>query len=317
MTRIPAVRGLLAVWLLAVGLAGCGDPASLRVLRFEENPIIRPEMLAGDAGENINGPSLIRAPGWLENPLGKYYLYFAHHQGGYIRLAYADRLDGPWKIYQAGTLRLDQAGSCVHHVASPDVHVDDSSGEIRMYFHCPVEETLEQQHTFVATSRDGIHFAPRPEVLGLSYFRVFEWDEFHYAVGMPGVFYRSRSGLDSFEEGPTLFNEDMRHSALKLDGNVLSVFHTVVGEEPERIVLSKIRLTSDWMSWKESEPVVILEPERDYEGADLRLEPSARDLAPGRVRQLRDPAIFEEDGKTYLLYSVAGESGIAIAEIVG
>jgi hypothetical protein len=34
-----------------------------------------------------------------------------------------------------------------------------------------------------------------------------------------------------------------------------------------------------------------------------------------RVRQLRDPALFEEEGRTYLLYSVAGESGIAIAEI--
>jgi hypothetical protein len=33
------------------------------------------------------------------------------------------------------------------------------------------------------------------------------------------------------------------------------------------------------------------------------------------VRQLRDPAIFTEDGRTYLLYSVAGESGIAIAEL--
>jgi len=30
---------------------------------------------------------------------------------------------------------------------------------------------------------------------------------------------------------------------------------------------------------------------------------------------LRDPAIFEEDGNIYLLYSVAGELGIAIAAL--
>ena len=30
---------------------------------------------------NINGPSLIKVPHWMENPLGKYYLYFAHHKG--------------------------------------------------------------------------------------------------------------------------------------------------------------------------------------------------------------------------------------------
>ena len=258
MTRI------LFLWLFLWGLAGCGDPARVKVLRFQQNPMIRPEMLPEGDGENINGPSLIRAPAWLGNPLGKYYLYFAHHQGKSIRLAYADRLEGPWNMYGPGTLRLDQASSCVHHVASPDVHVDDSSREIQMYFHCPVEETLEQQYTFVATSRGGIQFPPRSEALGLSYFRVFEWDGFHYGLGMPGVFYRSRSGLDSFEEGPTLFNEDMCHSALKVDGNVLSVFHTVVGDIPERIVLSKIRLTSNWMSWTGSKPAVFQEDGKTY-----------------------------------------------------
>ena len=54
-------------------------------------------------GSNINGPSLIRVPDWLPNPLGKYYLYFAHHKGEYIRLAYADDLSGPWTTYEAGT----------------------------------------------------------------------------------------------------------------------------------------------------------------------------------------------------------------------
>jgi len=51
------------------------------VSRFESNPIIYPDMLglAGELGANINGPSLIRVPDWVERPLGKYYLYFAHH----------------------------------------------------------------------------------------------------------------------------------------------------------------------------------------------------------------------------------------------
>ena len=31
--------------------------------------------------------------------------------------------------------------------------------------------------------------------------------------------------------------------------------------------------------------------------------------------QLRDPAIFAEEGRLYLLYSVAGEQGIAIARL--
>ena len=57
-------------------------------------PIIVPNMDAR-MGTNINGPSLIRAPDWLPTPPGRYLLYFAHHNGTYIRLAFADAIEGP------------------------------------------------------------------------------------------------------------------------------------------------------------------------------------------------------------------------------
>jgi hypothetical protein len=63
-------------------------------------------------------------------------------------------------------------------------------------------------------------------------------------------------------------------------------------------------------------PTEILRPERSWEGADAPLVPSVRSTAYGQVNQLRDPAIFEENGRVYLLYAVAGESGIAIAEVL-
>jgi len=55
------------------------NPSSeaLRIERLPGNPIIRPAMLPAHDGANINGPSLIRAPTWITNPLGNYYLYFA------------------------------------------------------------------------------------------------------------------------------------------------------------------------------------------------------------------------------------------------
>jgi len=31
----------------------------------------------------------------------------------------------------------------------------------------------------------------------------------------------------------------------------------------------------------------------------------------------RDPFVYEEDGRVYLFYSVAGEQGIGLAEVVG
>ena len=59
----------------------------------------------------------------------------------------------------------------------------------------------------------------------------------------------------------------------------------------------------------------MLRPERPWEGANAPLEPSFRSVANGMVNQLRDPAIYVEDDRTYLLYAVAGESGIGIAEV--
>ena len=292
-----------------------GQNSTFKVRRFNQNPIIRPEMLPGRDGDNINGPSLIRAPEWLPNRLGRYYLYFAHHAGTYIRLAYADDLGGPWTVHKPGTLRNEQTVCGKSHIASPDVHVDDAAREIRMYFHCFANGGNDQV-TLVATSKDGITFTSGSQPLGPSYFRGFRWKGTHYALAMPGLFLRSGTGLSDFERGQTLFNEHMRHSAVKLDGDVLSVFYTIVGDVPERILLSRIRLAADWQQWKESAPEVILEPETEYEGASIALKPSVRGLALGRLRELRDPAIFEEAGRTYLLYTVAGESGIAIGELV-
>ena len=168
----------------------------------------------------------------------------------------------------------------------------------------------------MAISKDGIAFSAAPEVLGNPYFRVFRWQGYHYAVGMPGVIYRSRDGLTDFEEGPAVFGENMRHCALKLDGSTLNVFYTNALDAPERIYLASIDLTPDWTQWKESKPVTVLEPDLEYEGAGMPVEPSRRGVVMEKVRQLRDPGIFQEGDATYLLYSVAGEQGIAIAKLL-
>lgn len=285
---------------------------SMRIIRFARNPIITSD-LHRSIGTNINGPSLIRAPGWLSRPLGKYYLYFASHKGESIRLAFSDRLEGPWRLYEPGALNLAES-HCVGHIASPDVHVDEHDRRVRMYFHGVSPEG--GQVTRLALSDNGIHFECLPEVLGPPYFRVFEWQGYSYALAMPGIFLRSRDGLSGFEQGPKLFTDDMRHSALKLDDSRLGVFFTNVGSCPECILFSTIDLSSDWREWRASEPITVLTPEEEYEGAGLPLEPSVRGPAPGPVRQLRDPAVFSEGGRTFLLYSTAGESGIAIAEII-
>src|SRR6188508_1447297 len=131
----------------------------MRALRLADNPIIRPHM-DGRMGDNINGPSLIRVPDWVRNPLGRYYLYFAHHDGRFIRLAFADALGGPWSTHEDGVLPL-QASHFAGHIASPDVHVDHEQRRIRMYFHggdVPSGLGAPPQHTRVAVSDDGLQF---------------------------------------------------------------------------------------------------------------------------------------------------------------
>lgn len=198
------------------------------------------------------------------------------------------------------------------HIASPDVHVDDARQRIRMYFH-GLEEVATQV-TRVAESRNGIDFAVYPQVLGQSYMRVFAWNRCTYAMSMPGQFYRSKS-LSHFEYGPLLFNPNMRHAALLVRGTTLYVFWTQVGDAPERILLSTIDLSNDWTQWRESDSVEVLRPEWDWEGARAPLDPSIRSTAYGYVNQLRDPAIYSEGERVFLLYAVAGESGIALAEV--
>ncbi|MGB0389451.1 MAG: hypothetical protein ACPGWR_31920, partial [Ardenticatenaceae bacterium] len=79
---------------------------SIRLRPLVDRPIIHVSDDARLEG-NVNGASLIKVPGWVSNPLGRYYLYFAHHEGKTIRLAYAEELDGPWTLHPAGALRLE------------------------------------------------------------------------------------------------------------------------------------------------------------------------------------------------------------------
>ena len=318
-------------------------PSAKRLLH---HPIITPKTHPS-IGLNIQGPSLIKVPDWVADPLGRYYLYFADHKGNYIRLAYSNELTGPWLIYKPGSLHLcnslfptdapvapseekkidfqpaysssvDRSHSfhldaSTPHIASPDVHVDNNVKQIIMYFHGL--ESYATQTTRAATSNDGINFTVLPEILGSSYFRVFQHEAWTYALAMPGQLYRSHDRLSGYKKGPLLFNPNMRHSGLFLQDNVLQVFWTEVGHAPETILHSTIDLSSNWMDWKESNPVEILRPEFSWEGANASLTPSVRSTAYGYVNQLRDPAVYVENDTVYLLYAVAGESGIAIAQL--
>lgn len=285
----------------------------IHVKRSDANPLINFQS-SPSLGDNINGPSVIRVPSWIRNPLGKYYMYFAHHKGKYIRLAYADSLAGPWRIYESGVLHIDQHKERSGHIASPDVHVDDAKHKIRLYFH----SEQEGQKTGVAISSNGLDFVKSDLVLGEFYFRVFRWKDYYYAIAKNGNagwgrLYRSKDGVTPFEMRGD-FIHMMRHAAVCCRGDYLLVFYSRVGDSPERIVVATVRLDEDWMNWRESVPMDVLWPEMDYEGVAFPNEPSLSGVAMN-VRQVRDPCLFEENGRTFLFYSIAGEMGVAMATL--
>jgi hypothetical protein len=275
----------------------------VRIERVGDGPIVGPET-DDSIGTNIQGPSLIRCPSWICKPLGRYLLYFADHKGSYIRLAAADRLDGPWRVHRPGSLHLVESGFPVDppeaddeklselaelytqlfgdsewshdllvdavtpHIASPDAHVDDAERRIVMYFHGL--DSFAVQVTGAAVSTDGTVFVGRPEVLGNPYLRAFTHDGMTYALTMPGQLLRSQDGLSGFERGPRLFEPAMRRSGVTVRGDTLHVFWTRVGDSPESILHTTVRLVGDWMSWSESSTETVLGPEHHREGPTLR-----------------------------------------------
>lgn len=325
-------------------------PAFSQAIRFSSNPLISVNV-PKSIGDNVNGPSVIRVPQWIEHPLGRYYMYFAHHRGTLIRLAYADKLTGPWKVYEPGVLDVKDTifsrppiekpadfPNLYTHVASPDVVVDDANHRLVMYVHgmwtdgkaAPKDpaaaakwmtDNKYAQYTQTTISRDGIHFEAKPGVvLRTSYLRMFKYNGEFYGMARLGVLARAKNIVGPFEDGPNPFDGSpyagrVRHVALLVKGSVLYVFFSAIGDTPERIRLSTIPLGGDWTKWKAATPIDVLTPSEKYECVQLPVVTSRIGEVDEQERSLRDPALFEENGKVYLFYSVCGEQGIGGADI--
>ncbi len=313
--------------------------------RFFSSPIIYPCM-DDRMGSNINGPAIIRMPNWCKDKLGTYHLYFSDHKGKYIRLAYANEITGPWNIYSEGALDLSDSlfiledppeppkekrppwakkmkgGYLYAHIASPDLHIDSQTKIFKMYYHGLLSNG--NQVTRLATSKDGLKFFPLKPILGPPYFRAFEYKNFIYAITWGAEIWRSRDWHLPFEKGPKILPYSpkegiglgFRHGDIFRRNDVLHIFFTNIGDKPERIMHTTLDLKATWKEWRVKGKNTILQPQLKWEGAELKIRKSVMGTAQGRVRELRDPCIFEDiDRQVYLLYCGAGESGIGIVKV--
>ncbi len=323
-------------------------PSGIIATRLPRNPLITVDS-SPSLGDNVNGPTIVRVPAWIPHPLGHYYAYFGHHKGQFIRLAYADAVTGPWKIYEPGVVPVKDTAfyrpqpdppdgpveQFYTHVASPEIYVDEMNKRLVLWLHgwwtdgqrwplgAAEARAWARQHDYgqftqSSGSKDGLHFTLNPAITRVSYLRVFPFDGYLYAMSRLGQLSRSKDPLAAFEIGPNPFAQGpyadrVRHVALLRRGQTLYVFFTGIGDAPERVMLSTIGLIGDWTTWKASAPIELLRPSAPYECPTLPNVPSAAGEIEGPAQQVRDPAVFEDEGKTYLFYSVCGEQGLAAA----
>lgn len=341
-----SVRRTAAIFLLAITVAA-GPPGAVR---FPENPLITQGM-SPTLGDDLNGPSVIRVPAWIEHPLGRYYLYFAHHKGTFIRMAYADDPAGPWRIFEPGVLDVkstvfyrpqpDPPGLSERfytHVASPEVVVDEANKRLVMLVHGwftdgkKWPEDFQEaarwtrdhgygQFTQTTVSNDGLHFIAQPGLTArTSYSRVFRWHDAWYSMSRLGVLGRAKDLLARWELGPNPFDGGpwagrVRHVAVVVRGDKLYVFFTGIGDAPERVLLWTIALTADWRAWRASQPVEVLRPQAAYECTVIPISASKAGEAEGPEHALRDPGVIYDKGRLVLFYSYCGEQGIAAADV--
>jgi hypothetical protein len=336
---------LYAAFLLAIALQG----AEMSAARFSENPLIT-VLSSPSVGDNLNGPSIIRVPQWVKEPLGRYYMYFAHHKGQHIRLAYADSVRGPWKVYEPGVLKVSKTAFfrpqpdpvnspefAYTHVASPEIYVDNAHKKILMWVHgmwtegqrwpeAPVEarQFLQShgyaQYTQSAESTDGLNFEMRPAITKQSYLRVFKRGGQFYGMARLGQMLRAKDPSSSFDLGPNPFRggpyaNRVRHVALLPRESAIEVFFSAIGDAPEKILHTAILMTGDWSQWRATSYEDVLTPQAKYECPEMLEAPSEAGEIYGPAKQLRDPALFLEGGKVYLFYTVCGEQGVGGVEI--
>ena len=338
------------------------------VTRLTDTPLVAadlfpPSAIAGlepDALANINGPSVLRMPDWAAGKQAALHMYFGHHKGKSLRLAYADRLQGPWAMHPDPVMPLADSlfepvdpapdpalaapdwvealgGDYLYaHVASPDFHIDEPNRRIIMYYHGLLRNG--DQQTRLATSADGLDFTPRAPLLGPPYFRATRLDGVIYLSMWEGRLGRMRSWEGPVELAPRIHDGDhlpphvsgrdpgqpgrsggrqIRHGHIFAHDGRLHMTFSRIGDGPERCLHCEVVPADDWADWRFGPVSELLRPAPGWEGGDLPMRPSIMGTAMERLHELRDPALFTDNGQVYMAYCGGGESGLGIAKVDG
>lgn len=110
--------------------------------------------------------SIIQMDDKIDDPIDKFYMYWAGHDGGGIRLSTAPHPLGPWTFYPDASTALIHDGyfGPSRHLSSPDVIYDDATEKFYLFYHSALVEPMVQS-TWRAESSDGLVFVNPIEIL--------------------------------------------------------------------------------------------------------------------------------------------------------
>lgn len=141
MPRYPAALCLAAILVFSHSAQAQNGP--LPEFTFQ-GVALHPDDLAYAPTEQLIHPTIISTQGRIENPLGKYYLYYAPHKHIAISMAYSDSLEGPWTEYPGNPV--------IDGPSAPDIRWIEDAGRFYMWGH------RKNSQTELWTSQDGISF---------------------------------------------------------------------------------------------------------------------------------------------------------------
>ena len=193
-----------------------------------------------------------------------------------------------------------------------------------MFFHGLLPDG--DQQTRLALSENGRSFSAAPPLLGPSYLRVFQWRGRWYSThlwGDVGMF-------ETLSTAPKIFphrtlppqitgapNAKIRHGHICQVGEHVHFVFSRVGDTPECILHCPIAVSDDPQNWRFGPVTKLLNPDEPWEGFGKGPVKSAEGSARGWLPELRDPCLFYDEGRLWLLYSGGGERGIGVAEMIG
>jgi hypothetical protein len=300
------VFGHILCGLLLGGAAAAADP--LPVFKHV-GVVLDYQDLKYNPTNDIIIPSVIRASDYFSKPLGRYYMYYSPHDApGGICLAYADRLEGPWKEHGANPLikREWAPHYSVSHVSGPHAIWIEEERRLFLYFHG------ENDVTRYASSTDGVTFRYEGVAVDTRYFE--KVSEASYAR----VFRHSIPGKDNRYTMLLMGNNEGTrriYVAWSKDGRRWESRREALLDPPE----GTGQVAQAWYFPRRGKEYLIyhahLEPRAEI--ADIRISEvdsrfertkyvgvlHSHTTVPDNVAQM-SPCLIEENGKLYLFTNI-------------